>query len=307
MKKIYVILISIIIILSTVGIIWLYKSPGGDSNKLNADDFFTEIWTTSLEYEQNDTWTLYDKVEKTYSYYIPELDSYNETGNLDIMNEYTAIKFETSEQVLVVEGNQTQNFTLGKYATHVEKVKYYENEELSEWWGWDHSIGSGYLPLHIYNKWVKVAFQQMRRANDSPPFTYSSEILNETTIKITITNVLEYYPNPIKWNQVHCKFIEFKGIGAFENITIGENPQMIKDENISFSNNPELLSLFNITAFQNDEMIYNFFYPYEASGNAYVKEGQYLLINWDTTKWIQMELTSINIEDEYFGTINIVP
>ena len=303
MKTVYVLIVSIVIVVSMCGGI-LYFAKSTDT--LNADEFFMQVWKPSLQYEQNDTWTLHDKVEIIYLYKIPDILLYNETGNFEIMNEYTAVKFETSREFLRLDGNQTSNFTVGKYATHLERTKYYENEVLLEMKRWGFIVNSRYLPPHIYNKWIATAFAHIQRVNESPPFQYSREIMNETTFKLIITGVPDYYPYPLRWNQVGCEFIKYTGTGIYENQTIGELPKMIKDGNLTQSNNPELLSLFNITVYDNEEMIYNFYYPDDTSGDEFIQKDQYLLISWNTAIDIQIELISYKFNDSinFLGIID---
>ena len=304
MKKIYVILISTVIILSIIGGIWYFGKP---SDTLNADEFFTEIQESGLKCNQNDTWTLFDKVENVYVYYIPELDLINRTANLDVMNEFTAIKFESSEGYLRVEKNQTENFTVGDYATHEENVRYYEEDELSLLLLGDYApLDTGYMPRHIYNKWVIRAFHEITRINEFPPFNYTTEILNDTTIKVTITEVPDYYPYPLKWNQIECESILYKGIdiGFGVNTTIGEPVKAFKEGNYSNPHNPELLSLFNITVFQDYEKIYDIFYPNGFEGNEFIKAGQYLIINLNTTMETHVPLVLNELD---LGSIDFVP
>jgi hypothetical protein len=171
---------------------------------------------------------------------------------------------------------------------------------------WNLNVDSGYLPPHIYNKWKTIVFTQIQRNNESPPFEYSSEIMNGTTFKLLITGVPNYYPYPLRWNQVGCEFIEYLGTGIYDNITIGEDPKMLKDGNLSQSNNPELLSLFNITVYHHDERIYNFYYPDDNSGDEFIQKDQYLIINWNTAMDIQIELTSYKFDDSirFLGIID---
>lgn len=298
-KKGLIVIISGLIILAAIGVIWL-----NPLNKLNADEFFTEIESQDIIFNQNDTWTLHDKVDKVYQYYLPELDLINKTVNYDENKEYTAIKFKTSYNYLKLEGNQTQNFTIGDYATHVENIRLCEGFELlkNDRNGNITSLSEAkYVPQSIYNSMLINYFSWF--SEGLTRFDYSTEILNETALKVTITDVWDYYPYPIQWNQVKFYSLIFTGsvIGMGENITVGEGILQYKNgsKDISLSANPELISLFNISVYQNDVKIYDIFYPDEYDGNHIINEGQYLIIDTLTSTEISFPLYSLKFCERY--------
>ena len=277
-KKIFFISIIIVVLVISLYAGYSILLPETENDNtityINGDSFFNSTSKLLINFSANYSWNIYDEIEDISTFYLPALNTDNDTYDFESYEVFTGIKFTSSSKYLYINGNHSHNYSKGTNVFHNESVMYYEIGTLPI----IESIGliqsAGYIPQHTYNSWKIYIFQNYKVYYEIAPFNYTVESSTSVRYNIVIDEVPEFYPYSLKWNQISCGFIEY----AHDDFFIGANPKAVINGSMNTTNNDLILNLRMEVYSEDDVLIYNLLNDNIPRGDVNVSAGQYIKI-----------------------------
>ena len=129
-------------------------------------------------------------------------------------------------------------------------------------WGSEINRTEGeYMPVFLFQFNLIDWFHWLSYGINS--LNYTSEVLSPTEIKITITEVADYYPHPVKWNDINYRASKISG----------DYPTSWSATHYDFD---------SIKVYQGNDVIFDLVNPESYSSEMTIQKGQYFIFKEST-------------------------